>query len=83
MAMGPGHKVHVEWAASQHELGKARLILLSEQVDLSDSLHCYSVLAMPLTNRLTSKSCHSEGTAVGRCCRICLLRGASEHGRSS
>lgn len=67
MAKGPGHQVHVQWAGSQHELSKAGLILVSHQADISGRLHFYSIMAMPLTNRLTSKSHNAKGAAVGRC----------------
>lgn len=65
---GSGNEVHMRQAGPQHECDKARLILISYQADISDSLHFYSLMAMPLTNRLASKCCSSKGAAVGRFC---------------
>lgn len=64
MADGPSHLVHVLWVGFQQVLNKARFILVPEKADISNNLHFYTITDMPLTNRLTSKSCNSKGAAV-------------------
>lgn len=69
MAKRPAREVHMHQIGSQHELRKARLILVSEQADISNGLHLHPIMAMPLTNKLVSKNWNSKGS-----CRQGLLQ---------
>lgn len=67
MVKGPAHEVlFVGLGPKQAWQGQASSS--PEECDISNGFHLHCITAMPLTNRLTSKSSSSEGEAVGRCC---------------